>query len=411
MSGFSKEQLKKLTGKLDRSRVQSRQSQGRKIDYIEGWFAIAEANAIFGFSGWDREMVHFERVFQQQRSSGTQCGYVARVRLKVRAGEMIIIREGTGFGQGASLDPAEAYERALKAAETDATKRALATFGNRFGLSLYDREQAGVTKIAPQPLASSSKTRSLSVTEERDKVFVLTAPDGALLAENLSAEGFCSGLRQLLDAASDGQELMQLYQHNLAAMARLRESAPELKSARGEHYADILERLIARRVSEAQNAKPAVVAAPAVDAQKQETSAEVATSEASEPAVQAGNISEQTLAGMSSPSRIAAGPPIDKSQLPLGQERRVRNKAHLALVGAKPCLICEQSPCHAHHITFAQRRGLSLKVSDEYTVPLCPLHHNELHAARGERAWWRKYQIEPLKAAQKLWEESVSAWP
>src|SRR5258706_7237975 len=272
---FSKEQLKKLTGKLDRSRVHSRESHGRKIDYIEGWFAIAEANAIFGFSGWDREMVHFERVFQQQRSAGTQCGYVARVRLKVRAGERIIIREGTGFGQGVSFDPPEAYERALKAAETDATKRALATFGNRFGLSLYDREQAGVTKTAPQPLASSSKTRSLSPTEERDKIFVLTAPDGALLAENLSAEGFCSGLRQLLDAASDGQELKQLHEHNLAAMARLREIAPQLKSARGEHYADILERLVARPVSEAQNAKPAVVPAPTVDAQKRETPAAV----------------------------------------------------------------------------------------------------------------------------------------
>jgi len=34
----------------------------------------------------------------------------------------------------------------LKGAETDATKRALATFGNPFGLALYDREQAGVRK-------------------------------------------------------------------------------------------------------------------------------------------------------------------------------------------------------------------------------------------------------------------------
>ena len=35
---------------------------------------------------------------------------------------------------------------ALKAAETDATKRALATFGNPFGLALYDKDQARVTK-------------------------------------------------------------------------------------------------------------------------------------------------------------------------------------------------------------------------------------------------------------------------
>ena len=42
--------------------------------------------------------------------------------------------------------PGEAHELALKAAETDATKRALATFGNPFGLALYDRDLAGVTQ-------------------------------------------------------------------------------------------------------------------------------------------------------------------------------------------------------------------------------------------------------------------------
>src|SRR5206468_753017 len=34
----------------------------------------------------------------------------------------------------------EAHDRALKSAETDATKRALATFGKAFGLALYGRQ-------------------------------------------------------------------------------------------------------------------------------------------------------------------------------------------------------------------------------------------------------------------------------
>jgi len=38
------------------------------------------------------------------------------------------------------------------------------------------------------------------------------------------------------------------------------------------------------------------------------------------------------------------------------------------------------SPCHAHHLAFAQARGLSLKVSDEFTVPLYVIHHNALHS-------------------------------
>ena len=65
MSGFSPAQLKKLTGKLDRVHVQTRTVEGKSIDYIEGWFALSEANAIFGFANWDRETVHFERLFER----------------------------------------------------------------------------------------------------------------------------------------------------------------------------------------------------------------------------------------------------------------------------------------------------------------------------------------------------------
>ena len=39
---------------------------------------------------------------------------------------------------------AEVHDIALKAAETDATKRALATFGKPFGLELYRKDKKGV---------------------------------------------------------------------------------------------------------------------------------------------------------------------------------------------------------------------------------------------------------------------------
>jgi hypothetical protein len=108
------------------------------------------------------------------------------------------------------------------------------------------------------------------------------------------------------------------------------------------------------------------------------------------------------------PSRIGAGHAIEKSQLQVASDRRIRNKAHLALVASKPCLICEELPCHAHHLTFAQRRGLSQKVSDEFTVPLCALHHNAVHLSGSERAWWRTQAIEPLQTAAKLWAETLA---
>jgi hypothetical protein len=63
--------------------------------------------------------------------------YTARVRISVQAGGSMIIREGHGSGEGRGTSPGEVHDTALKAAETDATKRALATFGKPFELALY----------------------------------------------------------------------------------------------------------------------------------------------------------------------------------------------------------------------------------------------------------------------------------
>jgi len=49
------------------------------------------------------------------------------------------------------VDLGQAHESALKEAETDAMKRALMTFGNPFGLALYDKRQREVTSSAAAP--------------------------------------------------------------------------------------------------------------------------------------------------------------------------------------------------------------------------------------------------------------------
>ena len=59
-----------------------------------------------------------------------------------------MIREGCGAGHGIDTDLGQAHESALKEAETDAMKRALMTFGNPFGLALYDKQQREVTGAA-----------------------------------------------------------------------------------------------------------------------------------------------------------------------------------------------------------------------------------------------------------------------
>ena len=72
---------------------------------------------------------------------GHGISYTAKVRVTV--GE--IVREGVGAGHGIDVDLGLAHESAIKEAETDAMKRALMTFGNPFGLALYDKSQENVS--------------------------------------------------------------------------------------------------------------------------------------------------------------------------------------------------------------------------------------------------------------------------
>jgi hypothetical protein len=82
---------------------------------------------------------------------------------------------------------------------------------------------------------------------------------------------------------------------------------------------------------------------------------------------------------------------------------RLRDKDHRKFVSTQPCLVCGRSPADAHHLRFAQPRALGLKVSDEFIVPVCRVHHRELHRQGDEAAWWRRIKIDPLPIANRLW--------
>ena len=149
---FSAEQITALSAPLDRAKVRQREQGRSQVSYLEGWQVIAEANRIFGFDGWQRETVALRCVKQSERSIGRDnrpgwgVTYTARVRISVStAGQPTLIREGSGAGHGIDVDLGQAHESALKEAETDAMKRALMTFGNPFGLALYDKHQREVT--------------------------------------------------------------------------------------------------------------------------------------------------------------------------------------------------------------------------------------------------------------------------
>jgi DNA recombination protein Rad52 len=220
---FNSNQLKKLASKLPERYVKTRSQRGITLSYVEGWHVIDEANRVFGFDAWDRETLSADCVYQEGRLNPKACTYTARVRVRVRAGETLVYRDGSGVGHGSGASLGEAHESALKEAETDATKRALTTFGNLFGLALYDKEQAGVRR---RPKATDP--------------WVLLGGNGEALSRHDRPQKFCSDLRQRINQAASLEDLESIWTSNAKNLSRLRAEWPELRTNHDLHYSEIL---------------------------------------------------------------------------------------------------------------------------------------------------------------------------
>ena len=159
--GFSEKQVQALRRSLNGRHVRTREANGRELSYIEGWYAISEANRIFGFDGWSRETVETRCVLARENRGSFVAVYVAKVRITVHAEGATIVREGHGSGEGRGTSPGEVHDISLKAAETDATKRALATFGKPFGLELYRKDKNIASRGLPtlKPATASPPTQ------------------------------------------------------------------------------------------------------------------------------------------------------------------------------------------------------------------------------------------------------------
>jgi hypothetical protein len=314
--GFSAKQVQALRRNLDGRQVRSREANGRVLSYIEGWYAISEANRIFGFDGWNRETVESCCVLAREIRGSFVAVYTAKVRITVQAHGATIIREGHGTGDGRATSPGDVHDVALKAAETDATKRALATFGKRFGLELYrkdkDPSRQSAAPVQPADLSPPIQSRLSSHPDDTTPI------------------------------------------------------------PRPSHY-------YGRRAQSSMNAH---------------LREDLAKAEPS------------TAAPLAPSGGDSFASKIDKSQLTIAEPKRLRNKAHLRFVASQPCLICGRQPSDPHHLRFAQPRAIGLKVSDEFTVPLCRGHHRQLHQAGNEIAWWNDLQVNALEIARGLWEET-----
>jgi Rad52/22 family double-strand break repair protein len=320
--GFTAKQTQALRRGLNSGRIRTREANGRELSYIEGWYAISEANRIFGFDAWSRETMDSRCVLTRENRGSFLAVYVAKVRITVYADGATIVREGHGSGEGRGTSPGEVHDIAVKAAETDATKRALATFGKPFGLELYRKDKNAVVTTSPTAISTALESPP---TQPR---FGLHPDDTTPIPRPSHYYG---------------------RRHNSSMTDLLRQDQAR--------------------------AKERAVATP----------------------------SEAPVAAELPPSRI------DKSKLAFAEPKRSRDKAHLKFVASQPCLVCGRQPCDPHHLRFAQPRAIGLKVSDEFTVPLCRGHHRQLHQTGDERAWWDSRRINPLEIARDLWEKTHAA--
>jgi hypothetical protein len=205
---LSTEQSAALAAPLNRANVQTRSQAGRSLNYLEGWVAIREANRIFGFDGWQRETIELRCVSESQRPIGREqkpgwgVTYIARVRIRLGSqanGAPSLVREGSGAGHGIDVDLGLAHESALKEAETDAMKRALMTFGNPFGLALYDKQQRQVTSSVREEGGPQAQgvSRQGSQTQRVVEARALRHQVQALAQAPLPAESGAAGLAAL----------------------------------------------------------------------------------------------------------------------------------------------------------------------------------------------------------------------
>ena len=352
---FTDAQIKTLSAKLNAKHVKSRRADSVTLSYIEGWHAVAEANRIFGFDGWDRKSVISSCIWQGQVNGRPACSYVARVAVTVRAEGSVVVREGSGAGHGAAETIGEAHEKAIKIAETDATKRALSTFGNPFGLALYDKEQRAIR--------GKPKELNRSVPFPMQVKWLFVSATGDTLDKYADPVAYCAAMRKELKKLKNPDKLIAFWKKNQDTVADLRRYVPDLKTEKGQHYAEILGKLFTERLRALAK--------------------------------------ERASAAIAEPPKTEVPDDTDPSIKP----RRIRDKDHLKFVATQPCLICGRAPCQAHHVTYAQLNALGRKVSDEWAVPLCAIHHRSLHDNGNERAWWKGFNIDPIKEAEELWKQ------
>ncbi|RXK39941.1 hypothetical protein M231_02736 [Tremella mesenterica] len=141
---------------------------GPKLSYVEGWKVINLANQVFSFNGWSSSIVSLTTDFLDCNDQGrVSVNVTAIVRITLQDG---CFHEDVGCGQCENVrGKGAALDKAKKEAVTDATKRALKTFGNLLGNCLYDKDytkEIVKMKVPPAKFNVSDLERRPEFTEQ-----------------------------------------------------------------------------------------------------------------------------------------------------------------------------------------------------------------------------------------------------
>jgi hypothetical protein len=88
------------------------------------------------------------------------------------------------------------------------------------------------------------------------------------------------------------------------------------------------------------------------------------------------------------------------------RDRPGNSVKHLDCIRKLPSCVSGRRPCDAHHLRVSAERGVGMKATDRWTVPLTRDEHEDLHrfGSRREVEWFARHGIpEPFALAQALW--------
>ena len=89
------------------------------------------------------------------------------------------------------------------------------------------------------------------------------------------------------------------------------------------------------------------------------------------------------------------------------EERPGMSEAHLALIRQLPCVECLKLPAgEAHHLKAnTGERGMAVRSTDRYALPMCTIHHGAVEAvgAKRETAYFQDLGFDPIELALALW--------